>query len=511
MKQLRGRARRWGRPLAARGCRGAEGATIVEVIVAIFVLAVIVTPAARLVIQTGAAGNEDRVRVEATNLATQVLENELNNSYFGVIQPGDTYTPNVKVTENGGTRVELFNVTVSYRVVTATNQSVCASNGGTIPSQIYVATAKVDWKGDGGSPVLQTTLIAPEQAGALPAGAGEIAVPVDTSAMSGAPYTATSVPVTVVGVWTGGGSAPPVPAGEVTYGAGNTGTTGCAVFPNLDPRAGWVYDVYLGAGNGAGATPSNQSAVITDQEYPGVVDGGVDTVPLGTPGGALSGAEEEVTSLTVGSAVVAPAFYVDPGASVGVSFSTVGFPSITPAADLPVTVQANPQLQGPNSAFAYDTAAAPQAITGMTVFPYTDYFVWSGDTVDAYPADGGFYPTASPASLDATQPGPLSVSVPVYAAVFKDVSAPAGVSLTVTNVSAPNETFTLNPFASGTSSTGIPLGEYVLGATGGHTVATPKYIWVTDTAVYSGPSAAGSPSAMPLKTASGTAITVAIT
>jgi prepilin-type N-terminal cleavage/methylation domain-containing protein len=495
-----------------------EGVTLIEVLVAILLLGILVTPAARIVVETGAAANQYRLRSEASNVATQFLEQVENNAYFGEIDPTTSVTP-FTVVENGQNQIganpdQVFKVTTSYTVKTATDQSVCQSGAGTVGSQIWVVTVSVAWTGDG-TPVVQTSYIAPEQAGAVPSASGEIAVPVDTAAENGTPYTASAVPVTVIGTYTGPGMAPSIPAGTFTFETGDTGVYGCAVFDNLDPTAGYTWTVYLGPGNSVTQTASNQTALVTSQEQPGLVNGNLatqTTVP-----------QETVSTVQIGSVTIAAPFYVDPGASVTVSYpvynGTTILPSVTAAADLPVTVQATPQLTGTNSTFSFNTVASSTQITTVQLFPYNDYFGWAGDASDSnpnYQVSGANVYTGGPGPtpLDTTQTGPFSLALPTFDADFGAVAPPAGVQLTATEVNvSPNETFTLNAFTgtgAKTSQTGLPVGEYLLGATGGHTVTPAYYFWVTPTKVYYGAVQQSTPTAFTLNAASGTPITVVV-
>ncbi|HEV2360325.1 MAG TPA: type II secretion system protein, partial [Acidimicrobiales bacterium] len=219
--------------------------TLLEVVVALAVLAIILTPTMLLVLQTGSSANQDRLRTEAVNLATARLESIISNANYGVISPGQAISA-VSVVENGGRLSDGFQVAVTYDAVTTSHQSLCSTSSGSIaPAQEYVVTATVGWKGDGGDPVVQRTYLAPEQAGAVPGIAGELSVPIDgangTSYSGGQP-----VQVTVVGVETES-NPPATPSGQVTFESGST-TSGCITFTNLDPN-GWAYDVYLGKGD----------------------------------------------------------------------------------------------------------------------------------------------------------------------------------------------------------------------------------------------------------------------
>lgn len=507
--------------------------TLIEVVVAVALLAVVITPAARLVIATGLAANQDRIRVEAVNVVTDDLENVQNQANFGVIDPGTTIKIQTLI-ENGSApqTVQTFTVTTTYTLQTASGQSICTlAGGGAAPPQIWEVTASADWTGDGGSPAQQTTLIAPEQAGAIPQTAGELAVPVDTSAENGTLYTAAPVPITVSGTWTGAGPAPVVPGNQVIFAAGNTGKTGCAVFGHLDADAGWTYTVYLGIGNEATGTVANQTAVVTSQELPGLVNGSVVsmTAPCSGAGSPVVPCEA-APALVSGSPIVAAPFYVDPGATVTVAYITekcttpgscidVSAAS-PPAAYLPVTAQAVPQLTGTNNTFSFNTSATPLTISTAQLFPYSNYLLWAGDAVDSAPgyAPGGVsaYPGTAAKSLDATQPAPLSVTLNAYTVVLSVLSGTPAMMAVPVNASTP-ESYALSAFGAlvvNKSSTGLPLGEYHFVVTG-HSV-TPAYVWVTPTKIYFGSAQQSTPAGFltgcPTCSApSGTAIPVVVT
>lgn len=487
--------------------------SLVEVVVAITLLAAIITPITRLVISTGSSINQSRVRVEAIDLANQDLENIQNEAYFGAID-SSTNESDITVAENGGPTLQAFDVTTRYSSETVSGQSTCQLTGGALGSpEIWAVTASVDWPGDDGHPVVLTSYIAPEQAGVLPEAAGELAVPVDSAAQNGTPYTASPVAVTVSGTWTGPGTAPTIPGNEVIFATGDTGSTGCATFDNLDAQAGWTYEIYIGVGNVTTSTVSNQTDVVTSQDLPAIVNGTVATL--------TSPPNEIAPSLKLGSPTIAAPFYVDPGAGVSVSFATEQCTTPTacvdvtatcaPAANLAVTAQAIPQLTGTNNALAFDTASAPQNITSVTFFPYNDYSLWAGDTVDSAPryAPGGvpIYPNSQLIQVDATQPGPLAITLPVYEV---ELSVTTGSpSVTATEVNGPDESFALSSFTGQVSKTGLQLGQYSL-VDPGHTVS-PAYIWVTPAAIYYGSAPQTKPSSLGASKPSGTPIAVTVT
>jgi hypothetical protein len=490
--------------------------SLVEVIVAIVLLTIISLVVVRLVIQTGASSSQSRYRVEATNVAEQEIESLQNLSNFGNIASGQQTLPSVTVAENGGTHNQVFTVSAIYTLQndsSGTGTSLCSlANGTDVPPEIWNVLVNVSW--GAGETVTEGTYLAPEAAGSIPATSGELAVPVTTPNSSGlpVPYTASpGVPISVVGIWNGSGSQPSVPSNEVIAATGGTGDTGCAVFQNLDPTTGFQYTVSVGTGG------TTYTGGVTLQELPGIVNGSSATV------GAFS---EGPINLSYGTATLANPIEIAPGVNVPVNFVTqtsascnAACAALAPsAADLAVTVQAVPQLTGANNTFAFDTAATPQQIGSMTLFPQTDYFCWAGDTPDSAPTYPigvtAVYPGDAPTACDTTLSP--SATLPVYPVVL-NASYPllSHPTATATEVLAPSHTIVLNPVlgvvSPGLSSSGLPLGEYQLGYELGASSNTlvSKWIWVTPLGVYSSATVfSGAPTGTP--TSPGTAIAVAL-
>jgi hypothetical protein len=496
-----------------RSRRNDSGATIIEVVVAIALLGVFVTPAVRLIITTSASANADRLRIEAATLATNDLESIQNIASFGNLDTETLPPPVQQVTENyapahGTPTVDSFTVTTGVQLETAGGSSICTASAA---PQIYRIWAEVQFKGDNNAPVYETTYIAPEQGGQVPLNEGELAVPVDTTVLT--PETAVSVPVTIVGTLTGN----PTILQTVQSGTGSSG--GCAVFPNLNPAYGW--EIYLGTGTDVSGTvtitpPSN---AVTNNELSGIVNQSVVTA------GSFS---ETAPVLVIGSTVASSALIVNVPDVVGIGYETMtcttvilctqavvpGVPptNVTAASPIPVTVAAS-EL-GANTTFSFDTATSGNApISSVSLYPYTDYTMWAGDTSDSNPGyqGGTAYPGDSPTVLGSN----ASETLPVYDVVLDTgaTAPPAGVNLTATQYLPPADPALALGAYTGTlhtSYTGLPLGEFSLGATSGYTVI-PEFIWVTPTAVYYGNGPATTPTSFTKSAASGTAIEVTLT
>jgi hypothetical protein len=514
--------------------RADNGASLIEVIVAVVLLAIISIPVARFVVQTGTSASQSRLRVEATNVAETEIESLQNLASFGNILSGQQTLAPVTVAQNGGTHAETFYATATYTLQPDsgdTGDSVCAlADGSPLPPEIWNVIVTVDWKNSGGvveGSVTEGTFLAPEAGGAIPATSGELAVPV-VSDVSGTPtpYTATAVPISVVGSWIGPGSQPTIPSTEVVAATGNTGNTGCAVFPNLDPATGWQYEVCVGT-TATCPVPaaSAYTSLVTSQELPGIVNGAFATVPAFSEG---------PINLSFGTATVPTAISVDPGVNFAVSFvtqcpgpvgtngtclynlSAAGGGSTAPAAaiDLPVTVYESPQLTGANNTFSFDTQAVPRQITSITLYPGNGYNCWAGDTPDSAPT----YPDYSGLSATSCNTATPSASLPVYPVVIAATYSGSGFTsvptVTATEYLGPNETIALNALSpaksTGVSATGLPLGQYQLGyETTGSNNLINEWIWVTPSGVYHSTAAYTSgPSGTPASP--GTAISVTL-
>jgi prepilin-type N-terminal cleavage/methylation domain-containing protein len=497
---------------ARRVRRDQRGLTLIEVIVAVALLAIIITPIARLVIQTGGSTNDDRLRVEATNVAITQLEKLQNLARFGDVNSSTT-------TQNLGTvsvdeacdppapcTVDTFSVTASWHLQPdspTAGATLCTDTSGTpAPPQIYRVSVTVTWPVNT-SPkdsVKESTFIAPEAGGSIPETSGELAVPIDNDL--GQPFTAVAVPVTVTGSWAGGGTADPVPSGEYiseseTDTSDTGGGSGCAIFPQLDPDPGYQYTVTI-----ENPDTSTFTGAVTYTDYSGVVNGITATAGPYVIASAVT--------LRYGSVVVTPAIDMDLGTTTQVSFFTQGYSSgageISPAADLPLTVQEVPELTGPNNTFSFDglnVGTTGVSISSIQLYPYSAYLCWSGDTLDSAPT----YYTGGPApvGVDATMASP-SLSLPVYPIVIKPTGVTSGYTFIATENLSPQHAINLNALTTGAtpeSSSGIPLGQYKLTTSTGAAVS-PAWFWVTPSGVYQEAAGTGPASTVPTGTPTAT-------
>jgi hypothetical protein len=198
------------------------------------VILIILIPTAIFIIQAQKAVSAEHLRAEAINVATRQLETLQLEAAQGTLPTGTTTDDTYPVSETGS-RVTNFKVQTSWSVATqGTNQSICATNA-YVAQQIWVVTAVVTWpKMDGNSPVVQTTEIAPAQAGAVQQFAGEVAVRLTVDGTS--PFLADPVTATITAHWQGSGADPAAPSGTFKTETGSTASTsttisdGCIVF-----------------------------------------------------------------------------------------------------------------------------------------------------------------------------------------------------------------------------------------------------------------------------------------
>ena len=452
------------RRLGVISARGDEGVTLIELLVAIVVILIILIPTAVFIIQAQKAVSAEHLRAEAINVATRQLETLQLEAAQGTLPTGTstvTYAVGEALSHN-----TKFRVTTSWTVITqGTNQSICAS-GADVAQQIWLVTAVVTWPGmAGASPVVQTTEIAPAQAGAIQQFAGEVAV--SLIGPSSAPFLADAVTATMTGQWTGSGTPPTPPDGTFTTETATTASTstsvsnGCIVFQNLDAYsdAEGSYDYTLSFAGNAGLVAGDEKAV-------------------SNPGGAFT---MNISSLEPG--VPQPeTVTIDTGTQLPVGYYTGSGGSCTTASALAPPLPSNGVPVSVNNSFltAYppnDTwvAFGSAPISSLLLFPWSGTTaVWAGD--EQYSHDGLSMPYG-PCSISATG------GLPVYLRVYPlDLTVTGSASsLTATDALGGGYAMALN-FVSGISNTSVPLGEYLLSHDNDAPVTVngnPAYVWVT--------------------------------
>jgi len=458
-----------------------SGFSLVEAVVAVAVLAIVLVPTIHLVIVGQLAANQQRFQAEASTIATQAIE-ELQD------EAGQGYIPNGSTTQTVKAGNDVFTVRLTFTATShGTSQTYCTSAANSTPGT-WIATAAVSWHGMNGAPPLtESTELAPGVAGAIDGSAGTIAVPI-LDALAGTPFANALIPVTVTltGTWTKGPgtapSQPPVPTGEITSGSVNT-VSGCAVFLGVDPDPGWTY--ILSVNNVSNSASGGAAELINSGE-----ESYDNPSPIPTIGPYVSQA---------GEPTLASGFQIDQGATVGVSFSATGFSATT--SKIPVTVD-NSGLGGSDTyVFGGGTFGGyPSTGGNMYLFPYASaYTAWAGDQTTSNPAAScgavSCYPGAAAApSVAAIAGGSSVVSLPLYDLVLHQSGAAASTALTAQDAAAPATIYNLKAPSAGTSSTGLPLGQYIIDS------SPVEYIWLTPTGMCSSASLMATTCASPSST-----------
>jgi type II secretory pathway pseudopilin PulG len=458
-----------------------SGFSIVESVAAIAVLAIVLVPTIRLVIEGQQSTNQQRLQGEAATVATQAIQQVQDEVQQGVMPNGTT-----QQTVNAGN--DVFTVKVTFTATShGTSTTYCTSANGGAPGT-WIATATVTWHGMSGSPpFVDTTEVAPGVAGALDGSAGTIAVPI-LDALAGTPFASSTTPVTVTmsGTWTKGpgtaNSQPAVPNGQIAGWPSpvsvNT-STGCAVFLGVDANPGWTYTISIN-------NSANTAAGAAGTELINSSEGSYDN------SAAIPNIGPYVAQ--VGEPTLTSGFQIDPAFASTVSFALPGI--LATSSVIPITVD-NSGLGGADT---YVFTNVPLGGT-MYLFPYaSSYTTWAGDQTTSNPAAvcgaGSCYSGAPPAaSIAATAGGFSTVYIPLYALSLQQSGGAASTALTATDVGAPGTVYNLTAPLLGASSTGLPLGQYVINS------VPVKYIWVAPSGMCASASqmaTCGSPSAVPV-------------
>jgi hypothetical protein len=429
------------------------------------VILIILIPTAVFIIQAQKAVSAEHLRAEAINVATRELETLQLEAAQGSLPTG-TSTVTYAVGE-ALSRNTKFKVTTSWTVITqGTNQSICAS-GADVAQQIWLVTALVTWPNMAGAlPVVQTTEIAPAQAGAIQQFAGEVAV--SLIGPSSAPFLANAVTAEMTGQWTGSGNGPTPPSGTFITETATTASTstsvsnGCIVFQNLDAYsdADGSYDYTLSFAGNTGLVVGDEKA---DSNPGGAFTMNIGSLEPGVPQPETV-AIDTGTQLTVG-------YYTGSGGSC--TTASAMEPPL-PSNGVPVSVSNSFLTAYPPNDTWVAFGSAP--ISSLLLFPWSGTTtVWAGD--QPYSRSGLSMPYG-PCSISATGGSP-----PVYLRVYPlDLTVTGSASsLTATEVLAGGYAMALN-FVSGISNTSLPLGEYLLSHDNGAPVTVsgnPAYVWVT--------------------------------
>ena len=417
--------------------RGAEGFTIIEVVVAISILVVALLAAALMFENAIVVSGNTRNRVVAANLATEQMESvrgmAADPTKFILIPQGQTIFNGATQNVNG----VQYTVTQNVQFVAQNSSTSSCDSPGSTTGQIMQVQELVTWPGMGGTKTVRevTTLAAP--VGVYSSSTGAIAAKVFDS--TGA--VAQNISVQVAG--------PTAPAPQQTT------SEGCAYFYGLAPG---TYTVSVVEGTGVG-----------DQE-------------LATP--------TQTASVSVGQ-TASVQFQYDTGATITATLpSPATVPGAPPyAAGMSLSV-ANTGLQ-PYGQFSYPASTTGDTTTSPALFPYqSGYTVFAGSCTDNNPLGKDtnrnlFYPTAAPTPVSVSPGGSAATTVPLYPVALHVQNATAvavnttptaaesssfappysAVCTTGTATSSPPTLTLATTNATGDSVTALPLGHWTIQAT----------------------------------------------
>lgn len=473
--------------------RDDSGISVVEVVIAVLVLIAVSLPVTFALISTEAGSNSLHMRAEATDLATQTLETQEYEMANGTVPTSGTQTSTVY---SGS---DQFSVTLSSQLVTGTGAgTLCTAASGATSSRIWAEKAIVSWStGDSNPSVIETTLVSPTYADLADIDAAELAVPVYNAQES--LETTTPIDISVQGACNGGCGT--VPSGEVISSSANTGTTGCAVFPNLyagTTSAPAVYTLTV-----TGTTPTATPGWVDDNEL-------APAAYAATASGPPTISNVDVTENEV--TIPQQSFVMSQGDNTTVGFQTESFSggtsTVKPAADIPVSMESSTLLcSGDNTctmgngSTAFTTATPEVALLFPGPATSPNYSLWAGDAADSVPGYMGYYGTAVATSASITAGATSSVILNVYPLTLAlTIQSAAGTvsALSVTDASG-GDTMALNYTTNATTSaTGLPLGQFLLQATlTGTQSISVHYIWILPNGVCSSASYMSSPCTSP--------------
>lgn len=446
----------------ARRAREDSGFTLLELMIALMLLAIIMTSSLYSILQGMKLSRDMQDRVVAANLITGILEKlrseSLQTSGFANIQVTTLTLPSQSVS---GTTYD-FTETNEW-VNRGSSTSAC--NSGSNSSLVLRSTVTSTW-GVTGEFVSDSTLINPPN-GTLTAGDGSMGVQVDNS--TNGPFTGATVTASDTSL------SPPVNQ-TIT-----TGSDGCAYFAQLPPNT--TGNAYTLTVSSTGAVDNFEQTTYTKSNI---------TIAAGTPN----------TQFTqVG------ALQFDRAGTIDWTYSS-STPS--PALNMGISVD-NPSL-GFNPGFGIYPFGSGGPIT--PVYPATYNDVFAGSCTDADPAGSAnhqaFYPSATQNPVTVAPGGTGTVVVPLYplnlqivdggGSPIANAASPGSTPPTATAGAAgitpyggacPNgaPTYTLNAVANGASATGVGLGHLAVNVTVQEGGTGPDYtgqvnVWVQPDGVY---------------------------
>jgi prepilin-type N-terminal cleavage/methylation domain-containing protein len=434
------RCARWLRPVDRLGDAPDAGLSLVEVMVAMIVFALVATAGTAMIVTGIGTSRLEKNKTMATGVAATALENL--RAFADTAAAFDTTLPSQNILPPNGNKVTTQTVAGETFTVTQTTQWVPKSapagscdattqGGNSAVQPVLQATETVTWPAMKGSKAVTTSTTFTPPIADQTSGTGGI----DLKVTDHANNPVAGIPITV----TGPGTASLI-----------SDSRGCA------------FAAYLPVGT-----------YTVSMTSPGYVDNQENTTSTQT---------FAVTSGTVTTGT----YLYDLASTITTSFAS----SPTPATGLPVTVF-NSGLPGQGT----------DAITSSTpLFPYTSYNIWAGECPEANPSavtSSGtpLYATGTPTTVAMTAGQASSIVLPLYPLTVNVVN---GTGHVVSNVSITGQegpttgakypcttsaTYGMvGTTAAGTTVTGMPLGTFTVKAIGTVSgVVTTKTATVTVT------------------------------
>jgi prepilin-type N-terminal cleavage/methylation domain-containing protein len=470
--------------------RPETGFTLVELIVALLILAIVMSASLYGVLQGMRLSRDTQERVVASNVVTGVLERiestALTPSGFASLAPNTVALPSQSIQ---GTTFTLSQTT--EWVNRGLTSSVCDS--GTNSSLLLRATVTATW-GYASESVTDSTLLAPPN-GTFSSSDGSLPVQVDQADGTGfAGATVTATP-------TSGNPLPTTPA-PIT-----TGSDGCAFFAQLGPATytvtvsspGGVDNLEQTTWSSATQNPPITLNVSAGQEQAGLAQGLVDY----EQGGTIQWS------------------YTQPYSST----------PLAPAAGMPISID-NPSQKLTDNMYSYPYSGGVSG--GITPVYPDSYAIFAGGCTDADPngiSTGSnpqpFYPVSTypnlASSVTVTTGGTSTASVPLYPLNLQFVNTAGAALTTATSSTAPTAvagagecpqstpTYTLSQVSGGVSNTAVGLGELSINATvtyQSQTMSGTATLWVMPDGVYT--VSAGGPGSQIYSFASGGSVKMTV-
>ncbi|HWE55504.1 MAG TPA: type II secretion system protein [Acidimicrobiales bacterium] len=355
------RRRRWG---------DESGFTLVELLMALLVLAIVMSASLYGLMAAMRTSNDSQQRVIAANLDQSTLESleaaALSSTGFSAIPVGSTTLATQTVNNRK------FKMTQNTEWVSqGTNSSAC--NTSSAQGLILRATITATW-GVSAEAVSQTSLISPPS-GTFNSADGSLGVQV--SGASGAAYVGATV--NLVPQVPTSGSTPAAPTAQVT------GTDGCVFFTNLSPDS---YAVTVSSSTGITNAETSTYNSLNQTANPQTFTVSASSVP--------------------GVATVVYDDYGTVNWSYAPAYSQWALATYPAASGMPISVYSQSLSFGVTNAYTYTPAPSSPATSGtVQAFPVTYPTIYTGSCTDADPygtstATGQppFYPASTYSSID---------------------------------------------------------------------------------------------------------------